>query len=251
MKALIIEDEQIASRRLTNQINELGFDIEIVDTLDSVESGKSWFLQNEAPDLVFLDIQLNDGYGFDILEALEKQPPVIFTTAYNEYAVRGFKYNGVDYLLKPIDKKELKTALEKFMERPVIQQDHSTANIAQFKNIFKKEYKHRFMVKVGNHFSTFNVADVAYFYASDGSICLRSFNGKTFPIEYTIDQLEELLNPIDFFRVNRKFLISLTSVEEIHNYFNSRLLLRLEPDVLEKVIVSRERCTSFKKWLDM
>lgn len=251
MKALIIEDEEIASKRLRNLVNELGFDIDIVDILDSVESGKAWFKNNEVPDLVFLDIQLNDGYGFDILEALKAQPPVIFTTAYNEYAVRGFKFNGIDYLLKPIDKNELKRALEKFLNRTMVKDAPAIPQLEQFKNIFKKEYKHRFMVKVGNHFSTFNVADIAYFKAEEGSICLFTENGKCYPIEYTIDQLEDIVNPIDFFRVNRKYLVSLKAVNEIHNYFNSRLLLKISPQTEEKVIVSRERCSGFKKWLDL
>jgi two-component system response regulator LytT len=251
MKAIIIEDEAIASRRLENLINEVSSDIDIIEIISSVESGLKWFKSNPLPDLIFLDIQLNDGYGFDILDSIENHPPIIFTTAYNEYAIRGFKYNGLDYLLKPIDKKELQRALEKYRLSPYPKNELLEPKIQDFKNLFQKQYKHRFMVKVGNHFSTFNVKDIAFFKSENGSICLNTFDGKNYPVEYTIDQLEEILNPIDFFRINRKYMVSLSSIKEIHNYFNSRLLLKLQPLHEDEVIVSRERCTDFKMWLDM
>jgi two-component system response regulator LytT len=251
MKAIIIEDEAIASRRLKNLINEVSSDIDIIEIISSVESSLNWFKNNPLPDLVFLDLQLNDGYGFDILDSLEIHPPIIFTTAYNEYAIRGFKYNGLDYLLKPIDKKDLQRALEKYRLSPYPKNEILEPKIQDFKKNFQKQYKHRFMVKVGNHFSTFNVKDIAFFKSENGIICLITFNGKAYPIEYTIDQLDEILNPIDFFRINRKYMVSLSSVKEIHNYFNSRLLLKLEPSQENEVIVSRERCTDFKMWLDM
>ena len=251
MNALIVEDEAIASKRLATLVRELAPDIHIVDTIASVESGHRWFANHPLPDLVFLDIQLNDGYGFDILDALETHPPVIFTTAYNEYAIRGFKYNGLDYLLKPIDKKELKRALDKFIGSPYHAVDTAEPKIQELKDLFQKEYKHRFMVKVGNHFSTFNVSDIAYFKSDDGVIYLRTDAGKEYSVEYSLDQLEDILNPVDFFRVNRKYLVALRAVNEIHQYFNSRLLLKLHPAEDASVIVSRERCTAFKKWLDL
>lgn len=251
MNAIIVEDENIASRRLANLINELAPDIQIGAQLTSVESGKSWFESNPLPDLIFLDIQLNDGYGFDILDALEDHPPVIFTTAYNEYAIRGFKYNGLDYLLKPIDKKDLREALNKFRKTNVFQsQAHTDNKLEQIREIFKKEYKHRFMVKVGNQFNTFKVEDIAYFKSHEGLIFLHTHTGQQYPIEYSIDQLEHILNPIHFFRINRKYMVSVNAVMEIHGYFNSRLLLKLKPEEKEKIIVSRERTTNFKRWLD-
>lgn len=251
MNALIIEDESIASKRLSQLIKEVAPNINIIAIIASVESSIKWFEENTMPDLIFLDIQLNDGYGFDILDTLKKHPPIIFTTAYNEYAIRGFKYNGLDYLLKPIDKRELGKAIDKFNDSPYNSYADESPKIENLKAIFTKTYKHRFMVRVGNHFSTFNVTDIAYFKSQDGVICLCTNEGKLFPIEYTIDQLEAILNPIDFFRINRKYLVTIKSVYEIHNYFNSRLALKIKPDTSEKIIVSRERCTSFKKWLDM
>ena len=251
MKAVIIEDEDIASRRLRNLIMELAPDCEILAHISSVESGHKWFEENPLPDLIFLDIQLNDGYGFDIIDRLDHHPPIIFTTAYNEYAIRGFKYNGLDYLLKPIDKTELSKALNKYINTTIDRNDHKTTDIEAIRSLFKKEYKKRFMVKIGNRFHFFNVEDIAFFMADDGVICLYTHNGQKYPVEYTIDQMEELLNPTMFFRINRKYLVSISSVKEIHSYFNSRLLLILNPNQEDKVIVSRERTSNFKQWLDV
>jgi len=251
MKAVVVEDEGIALRRLVSLIRALAPEIEIVGQISSVESGRYWFEKNPFPDLIFLDIQLNDGYGFDILDGLEEHPPIIFTTAYNEYAIRGFKYNGLDYLLKPIDKNELLIALNKFRKtknkaKNLIEEVRYT----EIKKFFEKEYKHRFMVKIGNQFSTFNVEEIAFFKSQGGLIFLHLFTGQKYPVEYSIDQLEEILDPIQFFRINRKYMVSVKAVVEIHSYFNSRLLLKLKPKEEEQVIVSRERTTKFKKWLD-
>ncbi len=251
MKALIIEDEEFAAKRLEKLVMELAPEITIEAQLNSVESGTKWFSENQQPDLIFLDIQLNDGYGFDILDGLEDHPPIIFTTAYNEFAIRGFKYNGLDYLLKPIVKDDLKGALEKFRKNITKKQNGSTENITQLKQFFQKEYKHRFMVKVGNMFKSFNVEDIAYFKSNEGLIYLHTHKAQVYPIEYSIDQLEDILNPVHFFRINRKYMVSVKAVMEIHSYFNSRLLLKLLPKEEEQVIVSRERTTNFKKWLDM
>ncbi|MFP2995665.1 LytTR family DNA-binding domain-containing protein [Spongiivirga sp. MCCC 1A20706] len=248
MTAVIVEDENIASRRLANLIGELAPDIEIVAQLTSVESGLKWFKKERQPDIIFLDIQLNDGYGFDILDALDNHAPVIFTTAFNEYAIRGFKYNGLDYLLKPIDKKDLENALNKFHKTQPVKD--SPDKIDQLRSMFTKEYKHRFMVKIGNQFNMFKVDDIAYFKSDDGAICLYTYKGKNYPIEYSLDQLEEILDPIHFFRINRKYVVSVNAVEEIHSYFNSRLLLKLNPRNEDQIIVSRERTSNFKKWLD-
>ncbi len=250
MKALIIEDENIASKRLANLVKELAPDVEILERISSVEEGIAWFKNNTLPDLIFLDIQLNDGYGFDIIDALQEHPPIIFTTAYNEYAIRGFKYNGLDYLLKPIDKRDLENALNKFRKSKLVPEKENEQKYEQLKNLFSKEYKRRFMVKIGNQFNSFNVENIAYFKSHEGLIYLRNTNGKKYPIEYSLDQLEDILDPIQFFRINRKYMVSVNAVIEIHSYFNSRLLLKLEPNEEEQIIVSRERTTNFKKWLD-
>ena len=251
MRAVIVEDESIASRRLVSLIEELAPELKIVAELASVESGLKWFKNNSLPDLIFLDIQLNDGYGFDILDHIEEHPPIIFTTAYNEYAIRGFKYNGLDYLLKPIAKADLEKALNKFRKSKKLQTAPSAEKLNDLKALFQKEYKHRFMVKVGNQFKAFDVADIAFFKSVDGLIYLKTFAGQNYPIEYSIDQLEDILDPVNFFRVNRKYMVAVKAVEEIHTYFNSRLLLKLKPKEEDQVIVSRERTSNFKKWLDL
>ncbi|KAA1247874.1 LytTR family DNA-binding domain-containing protein [Aquimarina sp. RZ0] len=252
MTTVVVEDENIASRRLASLIRELAPEIQIVGQITSVENGKQWFDKNPLPDLIFLDIQLNDGYGFDILDMLENHPPVIFTTAYNEYAIRGFKYNGLDYLLKPIDKNDLRNALNKYRKTKVNTNEvFDEQKFKKIKNLFHKEYKKRFMIKVGNQFNTFSVEDIAYFKSHEGLIFLHTHSGQQFPIEYSIDQLVEILDPVQFFRINRKFMVSVNAVLEIHSYFNSRLLLKLNPKEDEQVIVSRERTSNFKKWLDL
>jgi len=250
MKALIVEDENIASKRLANLIKELAPDIEILKRISSVEEGIDWFKNNDLPDLIFLDIQLNDGYGFDIIDELKEHPPIIFTTAYNEYAIRGFKYNGLDYLLKPIDKRDLEKALNKFRKTASVKEVDSEEKYNTLKTFFSKVYKRRFMVKIGNQFNSFNVEDIAYFKSDEGLIFLQNFKGKKYPIEYSLDQLEDILDPIQFFRINRKYIVSVKAVIEIHSYFNSRLLLKLDANEDEQIIVSRERTTNFKKWLD-
>ena len=251
MRAVIIEDESIAANRLQDLVGQLAPEMEIKAQLHSVAQATAWFEQNPMPELIFLDIQLNDGYGFDILDGLEQHPPVIFTTAYNEYAIRGFKYNGLDYLLKPIDKRDLEQALNKFRKFDVQPPREDWTAVQNLKQMMTKTYKKRFMIKVGNQYSSFKVGDIAYFKSEDGLIFLYTQAGQRHPVEYTLDQLEEILDPVDFFRINRKFIVTVDSVAEIHTYFNSRLLLRLDPNQTEQVIVSRERTTNFKRWLDL
>lgn len=252
MRALIVEDEAIAARRLGNLIAELAPEIEIAGSLSSIEHASNWFQENKMPDLIFLDIQLNDGYGFDILDKLEEHPPIVFTTAYNEYAIRGFKYNGLDYLLKPIDKRDLEKALIKFRKLHQISSvEREQDQYQKIVSMFGKVYKHRFMVKIGNQYNTFNVKDINYFKSEKGLIYLNTKKGQHYPIEYSLDQLEEILDPVQFFRINRQYIVSVEAVNEIHSYFNSRLLLKLAQKKDEQIIVSRERATSFKRWLDI
>lgn len=251
-RVVIIEDEAFASRRLSQLLATEAPGFEVLAVLDSVETSRNWFASNPLPDLIFLDIQLNDGYGFDVLDALGESPPVIFTTAYNEYALRGFKYNGLDYLLKPIVAKELRKACEKYL-RQWGNRELPTGGaplIDQMKQLFQKEYKSRFMVKVGQQFKWFQTSEIACFRAEEGVITLVLHSGKAYPIEYSLDQLEEILNPLDFFRVNRAVIVSIGSVREVHAYFNSRLLIRTEPPMEPPVVVARERATKFKRWLD-
>jgi DNA-binding LytR/AlgR family response regulator len=250
VRAIIIEDEGLASKRLQKLIEEISSEILVEACLLSVAQAKKWILENRPPDLVFLDIQLNDGYGFDVLDEWEEHPPVIFTTAYNEYAIRGFKYNGIDYLLKPVVKNELAEALAKFNKGLKQNHQEESSELSQVRAWLGKAYKKRFMVKIGNQYHSYDVEEVAYFFSEGGLTHLVTYQGKSFPVEYTLDQLEELLEPAHFFRINRKFVVSLNAVKEIHAYFNSRLLLKLLPVSEEQAIVARDRASNFKKWLD-
>ena len=193
MNVIVIEDEKPAARRLSRLLAELNLKVSVM--LHSVEEAVHWFEVNEHPDLIFLDIQLSDGLSFEIFEKVEVKSAIIFTTAYNEYAIRGFKYNSIDYLLKPIDKKDLSNAIAKLKNSPYIAKTEEPDNLQDFKNIFQKVYKHRFIVKVGNHFSTFKVNDICYFKSQEGMVWICTAQGKEYPIEYSLDQLEEILNP--------------------------------------------------------
>ncbi len=250
MKAIIIEDEKLTAQRLLQLLTENAPQIEVLVLLPSVKKATEWIAQHAAPDLVFLDIQLNDGTGFDVLDQWENHPPVIFTTAYDEYAIKGFKYNSLEYLLKPIVAHELRKAIEK-VERLAVSTKPAMVPLADLKKWMQKEFKKRFMVKVGDQYKMVAVEETAYFFSQEGMAFLVGQLGKKWPIDYTLDQLEEILDPTHFFRINRKFILSVASITTIHSYFNSRLLLQLKPNADEEVIVSRERVAAFKQWLDM
>lgn len=248
---LIIEDENPASKRLTQLILQQRPQAKIVEVIDSVEGAATWFNTFDAPDLVFMDIQLSDGLSFDIFSRAEVPAPVIFTTAYDQYTLKAFKVNSVDYLLKPIDPEELEQAFEKFdrLHRQIPAYDQGA--IAQvLASITQKEYKSRFLVKVGQQLTYIPVTEVSYFYSEDGIVHALCKNGKRHILDYTLDQLQSVVDPATFFRVNRKIIISVDSIHKIHSYFNSRLKLELLPRTQMETIVSRDRVNDFKAWLD-
>jgi len=250
MKVLILEDENMAVKRLTGLLEKLDPTIEVLKVLDSVKTGVKWLSQNKA-DLLFFDIQLADGLSFEIFEQVEVKTPIIFTTAFDEYAIKAFKLNSVDYLLKPIDPQELENALDKYRAQ---HKENSTefnmAMIEQAMNMMAKKFKERFVVKIGEHIHTINVADTAYFFSQDKATFLQSLDKNRFIIDYTLEQVEQLVDPAQFFRINRKYLVSLAAVKDIITYSNSRLRLILHRTDDMDVIVSREKVQEFKKWLD-
>jgi DNA-binding LytR/AlgR family response regulator len=251
MKILIVEDELPAAKRLSKLVKAEKPDIQILDILDSVEATTSWFQNSPSPDLVFMDIQLADGLSFDIFSQTKVSAPVIFTTAYDQYTLKAFKVNSVDYLLKPIDPDELKSALDKFELFFQKQQIYDSNGIEKLiETLSEKTYKERFLVKVGQNLTYINVSDISYFYSEDGSVFALTKNNKRYIIDYTLDQLENVLNPDNFFRINRKFLIEINCIQKISTWFNSRLKLELRPTTEAEVIVSRERVSDFKGWLD-
>ncbi len=249
MKCLIIEDEKIAAERLSGLINSYDQAIEIIEILQSVNKAVDWLNKNQPPDLIFMDIQLADGLSFEIFEQTVVKTPVIFTTAYDEYAMKAFKVNSIDYLLKPIDPKELKNAIDKFKA------NNSPLEIpAQvFDNIMfslTKKYKNKFVIKVGEHIKFFTIDDVQCFYSMGKCTFLQNNSGRDYALSYSLDQLEDLSDPARFFRINRKFIISLPAITDIVSYSNSRLRVKLKSNDSDELIVSREKVQDFKKWLE-
>jgi DNA-binding LytR/AlgR family response regulator len=251
MKILIIEDEKPAARRLKKMVQQVRPTSQILEVIDSVEIAVDWFRENQKPDLVFMDVQLADGLSFEIFGQTEVLAPIIFTTAYDEYALQAFKVNSLDYLLKPIDPEELEKALCQYDQYTNSSQGINNSALEQLLNqMTKKEYKERFLVKSGQQLIYLVAAEIAYFYSDEGLIFACQPNGKRYNLDYTLDQLEAVLTPDDFFRINRKIITNLKSIKKIHTYFNSRLKLTLEPKSDLEVIVSRDRVSDFKRWLD-
>ncbi len=251
MKLLIIEDETPAAKRLQKLIKSCRPHFEILTVIDGVEASAKWLSTNPAPDLIFMDIQLSDGISFDIFTKVPVEAPVIFTTAYDEYSLKAFKVNSIDYLLKPIEEEELESAFQKFEK---LHQQQITYNPQAFQEILnkltRKNYKERFLVKAGQNLINLSVADVSYFYSEEGMLYARCTNSKRHMLDHTLEQVEDMLNPKDFFRINRKALIRISAIDKIQTHINSRLKLQLLPTTNWDVIVSRERVGDFKDWLD-
>jgi len=249
MRVLIIEDENPAARNLSRQLLSLRPGFEVLDVLDSVSTAVSWFKQQPEPDIIFMDIQLADGLSFDIFSHVEVKAPIIFTTAFDQYTLKAFKVNSVDYLLKPIDPEELRLAIEKFEE---LRQPTSAQTLQQLiQAIQKPDYKERFLVKSGQQLIYLPVHTIAYFFSEDGLVFAQQESGKKHVLDFSLDQLEKLVDPQQFFRINRKFILQLSAIRKIHTYFNNRLKLEIHPDTAAiEVIVSRDRVSDFKQWLD-
>jgi len=250
MKIIIIEDEKPSARRLQRMLDKMG--VEVNTVLHAVNESIAWLLENPHPDLIFLDIQLNDGLSFEIFEEVKLDSAIIFTTAYDEYALRAFKLNSVDYLLKPIDQEELEQAFEKFKQK---YEKHKAANLplTELKNILSKQqekiYKKRFVTKVGQHLKMFPVEDISCFYSENKGTYLQTFAGRNYLIDQTIEGLEEELDPDYFYRISRKYVIRINAIEDMVSYTNSRVQLKLKNFKEHEVIVSRERVKDFKEWL--
>lgn len=246
MKILLIEDELPAAKQLSKMLLAYNPNFNILETLDTVSGAVRWLNTFPLPDLIFMDIQIADGLSFDIFRQVEVRAPVIFTTAFDQYAVQAFKVNAVDYLLKPIDLEDLKRALEK-IENQRIAPQFDFESISRF---FKKEsYKDRFLVKTGQQLAFLQAEDIAFFRSSDGLTQGYKFNGKKYFIDHTLEELDRLLDPRDFFRIGRSMSIRLNSIKTIHPHLNGRLKLDLNPAAPEEVFVSRERVPEFKAWL--
>lgn len=249
IQALIIEDEKPSARRLQRMLEKLN--VNVITTLHAVDEAIEWFLGNEHPDLIFLDIQLSDGLSFEIFENTEIESAVIFTTAYDEYALRAFKLNSVDYLLKPIDDEELEEALEKFRNtRRSEVTDFNLKNLKSLLNLSASEYKKRFTIQVGQHLKLINVEDISCFYSENKGTYLHSVDKRSYLLDCSLEKLEPELDPKVFFRVNRKFIIRIKDISDIITYSNQRLEVKLKNFNDQQIIVSRERVKGFKEWLE-
>lgn len=249
IKVVIIEDELPAATRLFKLIHELEPEVALIATLESVSSAVEWFNNNAAPDLVFSDIQLSDGISFEIFKNTSIHCPIIFTTAYDQYALDAFKVNSVDYLLKPVKKDALKTALEKFNKTHRPQPFIDIEKLLHSYKAPTADYKNRFVIKYGEHLKSIDVQDVAYFYTEDKIHFLVTFDGKRYAVDFNLDTLEKMLNPKNFFRINRQFIISIQSISEMFAYTKSRVIIHLNPPCKQETIVSAERSPLFKTWL--
>ncbi|WP_373056212.1 LytR/AlgR family response regulator transcription factor [Zunongwangia sp. H14] len=248
MKALIIEDEKPSARRLQRMLEKL--EVEVISTLHSVDEATNWFLQNEHPELIFLDIQLSDGLSFEIFDNVEVKSAIIFTTAYDEYALKAFKLNSIDYLLKPIDDEELETALKKYNEKRISNSGNmDIKNLKSLLNLSEAEYKKRFTVQVGQHLKLINVEEISCFYSENKSTYIHTLDGRNYPVDTSLENLEKELNPDKFFRINRQAIVHVNAIKDIIAYTNSRLKLVLNSFNEFPLIVSRERVKEFKSWL--
>jgi len=254
MITLIIEDEKPAARLLQRKLEKL--DVTVETMLHSVEESVQWFENNPHPDLIFLDIQLSDGLSFEIFEKIDIKSAIIFTTAYDEYALKAFKLNSIDYLLKPIDEDDLETAVSKFKTRlPKATAESSNLHLdfeqirQMLSNPFEKSYKKRFTVKIGQHLKVITTEEIECFFSENKGTYIHTYDNRDYLIDSTLEILEQELDKKDFFRVSRKFIVPLKAIKEIQVYTNSRLKVILPTYKEDEVIVSREKVQDFKTWL--
>ncbi len=251
MNVLIIEDEKPSARYLQRMLKKL--EVNVNQMLHSVGEAVEWFKNNEHPDLIFLDIQLSDGLSFEIFDAVEVKSAIIFTTAFDEYALQAFKLNSIDYLLKPIDEEELQAAVKKYRSlKPSAQ--HVQFNFEDIKKLLvnpvERDYKKRFTTKIGQHIKMISVDEIECFYSENKGTYAHTVDGRDYLLETTLEQLEQELSPEIFFRISRKYYININSIKDIISYTNSRLQLKLNSYKELEVIVAREKVKDFKLWLE-
>lgn len=250
MRVIIIEDETPAASRLAKLLRNINDEIDVVDRLDSVESSVRYLRSAGEVDLIFMDIQLADGLSFDIFQQADVKIPVIFTTAFDQYTLKAFKVNSIDYLLKPIDEKELRNAVEKYRQLHYkMENGFSEKILKMMKEINTANYKERLLIKRGQQLSYLKTEATAYCYA-DGKLCYAvDFSNNKYLLESNLSQLEEQLQPNKFYRINRHLLVNIDAVTKVHTWLGGRLKLELLPSAKGDTVVSRERVNGFKEWL--
>lgn len=252
MKVLIIEDEAPAFRRLEKILLEIDPSIEIVEVLDTVEDAVKWIKNHEQPDLALMDIQISDGISFQIFDQIEVKCPVIFTTAFDEYLLKAFKVNSIDYLLKPIKKKDLERSLDKYrnLRASFGQKGLDMAALLSQINLTETNYKSRFLVKQGDKMLAIRAEDIVCFQSKHGVVHINTRNEKTYLSDFTLDELTNQLNPQLFCRSNRQFIVNADYINTVHKHFKGKLLVELDHFDEEQILVSSEKATAFKQWLD-
>lgn len=256
MKIFIVEDEELAVKKLTKTLQSIDGELEIAGTADSIASTVDWLKSNPQPDLILMDIELADGQSFEIFNQFDVKSPVIFTTSYDEYALKAFKVNSVDYLLKPIQKDELEASLSKFRNMQSVFKGHKeedsaiNALVKELQSSMKyKDYRKRFLVKHMQKLVSIEVDRIAYFFSDDRLTFFKTTDDKKYVIDYTVDEIEDMVDPDKFFRINRAFLVSVNSIDQINDYFGNRLKLNLKPNIDKEALVSREKVSTFKEWM--
>ncbi len=246
MHVIIVEDEVAAGENIKNILKTLDPEINILACLDTVSSTVSWLRSNRKPDLIFMDVQLADGQSFSVFELVEVETPVIFTTAYDEYAIKAFKVNSIDYLLKPITIEAVNNALNKYKKLTLPGLDQSLRNLEQL--VRPKDFLKRVLISVQDKIIPVVTEDIAYFYNTNGASRLVTKEGKSYPIDKSLDFIMESLDPSVFYRANRQFILSKDIIESITIWFDSRLLINMNVDTPERIYVSKNRAALFKKW---
>lgn len=249
MNVLIVENEKPAIVGLSRLLKKVEMDITIVGTTESVESTINWLQINPSPDLIFMDIQLDDGLCFELFESMKLNIPVIFTTAYDEYMLSAFKVNSVDYLLKPIEESSLRNAIDKFKSihcKDAVKNDV----LKQLLKELNKGYKTRFLIKVGEHYRSVPDNEISCFYILERATFIRTYSNKDYPVDYSLDYLQKIIDPDKFFRINRNCIVNINAIRDIISYSSSRLKLKLDNQPIDDLIVSKDKVSEFKMWID-
>jgi two-component system response regulator LytT len=256
MRILIVEDEELAVKKIRKTLSEVDANADVVGVTDSILATTNWLQTNPSPDLILMDIELSDGQSFEIFSRVPVKSAVVFTTSYDEYALKAFKVNSIDYLLKPIQKEDLQAALNKYRQMKKMYAGDNNNKLSMDaivkelqQKLQPKEFRKRFLVKHGQKLVSIEIEEIAYFF-SDGRLnFFKTYDNRKFVVDYTMDELEDMLDPERYFRISRSFYVSVNSIDQIHDYFGNRLLLHLKPAVDKESIVSREKVTEFKKWM--
>ena len=255
LKVLIVEDEIPAQRLLKETLHEIYFETEVVGCLNSIKSAVAWFQNNPHPDIVLLDIQLSDGLSFEIFKQVKIESTIIFTTAFDEYAIQAFKVNSIDYLLKPVEKDELQTAFEKYDQysKQFIQEKNSNINFKELADLIKNEkseYRKRFLIQSNESFFHLPIEQIAFFYSMQGITFAVTFEKREYPVNFSLESLKQQLHPDIFFKINRQFIVSIDGIKRVHSYFNGKLKLEIEPSHTEDIVVGKDKAAAFKRWMD-